>query len=380
MTPAADAHVGPSKAEPAMRKTLGLCGVASSIACRAILSAGFVTLFWAAAAPAQAGDVFPATAVQQPAAPVKQDAAPLQPTGLTNPTVIREVRPNYTFDAMRANIEGVVVVECVVTRDGTVGDVRVVRSLDRTFGLDEEAVKAARQWLFRPGTRNGEPIPVLISIELSFRIKGTPPLIDSPVPLSWPEAFGTPGDSDSVRNAAPERNGWTVVRHELPDLRFRIAYPMEWKQIGSFATGPLMLGDRQDTALLIVHLETRDVSPTLSEPVGRVRLQQFTGEMIQSLGQSDLTRNAQFQPAGEGQVRLSNRIWIWTDLLISDFARLPFDRARWWRFMTLTGARRVLVDCLVGHQRGTTEDFTALARSAGSTCAQILTQVSIEAP
>ena len=41
--------------------------------------------------------------------------------------------------------------------DGTVGDVRITRSLDPDFGLDEEAIKAARQWLFEPGTRFGAP-------------------------------------------------------------------------------------------------------------------------------------------------------------------------------------------------------------------------------
>jgi TonB family protein len=46
-----------------------------------------------------------------------------------------------------------------------------VRSLDRTTGLDDEAVKAARQWLFEPGRRNGEPVAVLIRIEMSFSLK-----------------------------------------------------------------------------------------------------------------------------------------------------------------------------------------------------------------
>jgi len=71
---------------------------------------------------------------------------------------------------MRAKIQGSVVLECVVQTDGTVGDVRVVRSLDVTYGLDEEAIKAAKQWKFAPGTRNGEPVPVMVSIELTFTL------------------------------------------------------------------------------------------------------------------------------------------------------------------------------------------------------------------
>jgi TonB family protein len=52
-----------------------------------------------------------------------------------------------------------------------VGDVKVVRSLDPTFGLDVEAIKAARQWRFRPGTRLGESVSVLITIQLDFTLR-----------------------------------------------------------------------------------------------------------------------------------------------------------------------------------------------------------------
>lgn len=91
--------------------------------------------------------------------------------GVTNPRVLREVRPNYTSDAMRAKVQGVVMLECVVRPDGTVGDIQVIRSLDSTFGLDAEAVKAAKQWRFAPGMRLGEPVPVLVSIELTFTLR-----------------------------------------------------------------------------------------------------------------------------------------------------------------------------------------------------------------
>jgi periplasmic protein TonB len=91
--------------------------------------------------------------------------------GIEIPKVIREVKPAYTADAMRAKIQGAVWLECIVMPDGTVGEVRVIRSLDPTFGLDQEAVKAAKQWRFQPGTRFGEPVPVLITIELTFTLR-----------------------------------------------------------------------------------------------------------------------------------------------------------------------------------------------------------------
>ena len=91
--------------------------------------------------------------------------------GVTLPVVLREVKPQYTSDAMRAKVQGTVLLECVVRPDGSVGDVKVMRSLDSTFGLDLEAMKAARNWRFRPGMRQGEPVAVLVTIELTFTLR-----------------------------------------------------------------------------------------------------------------------------------------------------------------------------------------------------------------
>src|SRR6202171_163588 len=91
--------------------------------------------------------------------------------GVTLPRVQHEERPAYTSDAMRAKVQGTVLLQCVVRPDGTVGDVQVVRSLDPTFGLDQQAVAAARRWRFFPGTRLGEPVSVLVTIELTFTLR-----------------------------------------------------------------------------------------------------------------------------------------------------------------------------------------------------------------
>ncbi len=87
------------------------------------------------------------------------------------PKPIREVKPEYTADAMRAKVQGSVWIETVVMPDGSVGDVRITKSLDRIFGLDEEALRAAKQWQFVPGTRFGQPVPVLVVIELTFTLR-----------------------------------------------------------------------------------------------------------------------------------------------------------------------------------------------------------------
>ena len=91
--------------------------------------------------------------------------------GIVLPEVLKEVKPAYTAEAMRAKVQGVVWLECIVMPDGTVGDVRITKSLDAVFGLDQEAIKAARQWRFKPGMRQGLPVPVIITIELTFTLR-----------------------------------------------------------------------------------------------------------------------------------------------------------------------------------------------------------------
>jgi TonB family protein len=90
---------------------------------------------------------------------------------ITLPKVVYEVKPLYTRDAMRAGIQGSIALEAVVLEDGTVGDVEVVRSLDTVYGLDNEAVKALKQWRFEPGTKDKKPVKVRCEVEMSFKLK-----------------------------------------------------------------------------------------------------------------------------------------------------------------------------------------------------------------
>jgi len=92
-------------------------------------------------------------------------------SGVVPPRLIREIKPGYTSEAMRARIQGMVALQAVVLPDGSVGAAQVVRSLDSTFGLDEEAVKTVKLWRFMPGTLAGRAVPVRIEIELTFTLR-----------------------------------------------------------------------------------------------------------------------------------------------------------------------------------------------------------------
>ena len=58
----------------------------------------------------------------------------------------------------------------VVLSDGTVGDVTVLRSLDTVYGLDAQAVSAAKQWVFMPGMKDGQAVAVRVTIEMTFTL------------------------------------------------------------------------------------------------------------------------------------------------------------------------------------------------------------------
>ena len=90
---------------------------------------------------------------------------------VTLPTVVKSVKPQYTQEAMAQRIEGTTLLECVVRVDGTVESVRVVESLDATYGLDEQAVNALSQWQFRPGVHDGKPVAVRVKVQMSFTLK-----------------------------------------------------------------------------------------------------------------------------------------------------------------------------------------------------------------
>jgi TonB family protein len=91
--------------------------------------------------------------------------------GVTSPVVLADVKPLYTPQAMRAKIAGIVEVAAIVEKDGTVGEVRVIRSLDKEFGLDAQAVNAVKGWKFRPGQKDGEAVRVMVKIEMTFTLR-----------------------------------------------------------------------------------------------------------------------------------------------------------------------------------------------------------------
>lgn len=101
-----------------------------------------------------------------PAPPVEH--APVRIGGeLTAPALLERVEPDYPPLAVRAQVKGVVILEAVVGRDGSVEDVRVLRSIPL---LDSAAVAAVRKWRYSPLLLNGKPERFVLTVTLSFRL------------------------------------------------------------------------------------------------------------------------------------------------------------------------------------------------------------------
>jgi TonB family protein len=90
-------------------------------------------------------------------------------SGIEPPRLVREVKADYTEEARHRGLSGDVVLEIVVRRDGTVGDVRVLQSLGA--GLEQRAIAAVRQWRFDPARRKGVPVDVIVEVAVEFTLR-----------------------------------------------------------------------------------------------------------------------------------------------------------------------------------------------------------------
>ena len=81
---------------------------------------------------------------------------------------MRNVYPVYPADAQEAKVQGVVIIEARIERDGTVSRARVLKSIPE---LDDAAVEAVRQWEFTPTLLNGAPVPVMMTVTVNFTLQ-----------------------------------------------------------------------------------------------------------------------------------------------------------------------------------------------------------------
>jgi len=89
---------------------------------------------------------------------------------VTMPQLLHQTTPSYTEEAIEAKVQGIIILQAVIRKDGTVGNFKILRGLG--YGLDERAIEeVSNNWRFRPGTREGKPVDVLATIEVQFNLR-----------------------------------------------------------------------------------------------------------------------------------------------------------------------------------------------------------------
>jgi periplasmic protein TonB len=88
--------------------------------------------------------------------------------GVSAPSILSKVEPEYSEEARKAKWQGTVQLSLVVDDQGRPQSIKVTRSLG--LGLDQKAIEAVEKWRFRPGMKDGKPVPVMATIEVNFRL------------------------------------------------------------------------------------------------------------------------------------------------------------------------------------------------------------------
>ena len=89
--------------------------------------------------------------------------------GVKSPIVLHRVDPVYPQVALRARMNGSVVLECIIDKTGRIRDVRVENSSFAAF--EQPAIDAVRQWVFSPGTLNGQAVDTIFQLTVKFQVR-----------------------------------------------------------------------------------------------------------------------------------------------------------------------------------------------------------------
>jgi TonB family protein len=89
--------------------------------------------------------------------------------GVEPPVFTKRVSPKYPERAVKIKLQGYVILEAILRKDGSVDDVKVLRGLGKgKFGFEDEAIKALKKWQFLPGKVNNNPADVRMTLKIDF--------------------------------------------------------------------------------------------------------------------------------------------------------------------------------------------------------------------
>ena len=285
--------------------------------------------------------------------------------GIAMPAVIYQEHPKYTPEAMRAGIQGFVALEFVVEIDGSVGDVRVVTSLDQTTGLDAQAVSALKKWRFRPATKDGVPVRARTNAILSFSITGAGP------PLAVPVGF----------DAGPQSTAktWTREVVDVNNVTISFAYPGDYTRREPASAA---IGAANPTSLNSIIVSRPNPLPAdIPFPLPVSELVRFSQTMARQFAPSDKG----LAVVATGQVSLGATNWLWLEVTggagIPGLSAASLDLAdgmHVWIFNTSVRSQLVNVMCFAPTLKNETADDRSRRFSEAKTdCSEVLKRISL---
>jgi protein TonB len=305
----------------------------------------------------------------QAAAPAPRQTGNAQP-----PRLLNRVNPVYPREVQRERIQGVVRLQVVIEADGSVGDAKVVRSLDPR--LDAAAMEAVKQWRYEAATVDGTPVRTIATIMVSFTLAGAPPV------LSWPEGF-TP------TAAAPIGEKWLDDAAVSSGLEFRISAPEGWT-IQKQPSSPVQVLTMRDAtrARTVTVFVPRPSIVTLDRPTPIAELQRLALAL-----QRTAPGGAPMEEPLSGQTEASfgGGYWVWfeTDIATDDLAKQGpqamafvaqlYERIHTWTFTATVGKQMVMVSCGILVPRGPSpEEQDKQIRQAAGDFGAIMRRISIQ--
>lgn len=239
---------------------------------------------------------------------------------MSAPVVLYKVEPVYTEEARKAHVSGAVVLSVVVSADGTPGDIRLIRSLG--YGLDERAAETVKTWRFRPGLKDGKPVPVECKIEVNFRLLdgASPAMIGSipsvaPPPV-MPAFMGSDPESEPATAEEAYRRGTHLLRTRRLDegiamLTKAIALRPDWPQAVIARARAQYQQKRYNDAIKDFDEAIRLDPKNASWYDGRGLAYSYSGRHARAV--EDYTRAIELNPTAS-PLPYNNRGWAYTEL------------------------------------------------------------------
>lgn len=264
------------------------------------------------------------------------------------------VPPQYTAVALRARIEGQVVLSALIGTDGRPENIRVVKSLDRVFGLDEAAIETVKRWRYEPARRNGEAIAITMMVTVTFSL--SPPPTSAP---AWPELFGKNEALD------PAGEPWTSQTLDASPYSVQVSIPKDWAPDTHPASGIARMVSADGLRAVGIGTPRLLTNALPSFPFTDPQLRAVLRAIAESTTASPVATGA------FGQVRIEKRWWIWSAVR----SRGASDESRTWVFSTFDRDHMIQVLCSVDAAGG--PDGNAALERAGKEFAAILRRINI---